>query len=81
MIDDHPSPADVAVLADDRRVLEHALAKLPLEYSLVVRLRDLAGLARREVAEKMNGSVGAVLLLQARAYERLAELLSANTTE
>ena len=55
--------------------LDHALAKLPASYRLVVQLYDLEEVDVGTVAERLDRSCGAVYMLRARAHERLRELL------
>ncbi len=68
------------VARDDlRRFLEDVLLQLPDDYSTVIRLYDLDGLAVEEVAGRMQRSAGAVFMLRARAHDRLRESLGAET--
>lgn len=69
------TPSRAASLDETRTLLEGAIARLPSEYAMVVRLYDLEGGSIAEVAEKMKRSAGAVHMLRSRAHDTLRDLL------
>jgi RNA polymerase sigma-70 factor (ECF subfamily) len=72
----HPSDPDAAMLArEDREVLIQALARLSDEFREVIVLRELEGLAYREIASVTGAPIGTVMSRLARARERLQEEL------
>jgi RNA polymerase sigma-70 factor (ECF subfamily) len=73
-IDQDPSPEELAVAADQRRLVSAALAQLPDEQRQVVELR-LAGLNGPEIAAALGRSHTAVRASQRRALIRLRTLL------
>lgn len=72
--DQSATPADLASLAEERRALRAALARLPADQRRVVELR-LAGLTGPEIAGALGRSHAAVKMLQLRAVDRLRDLL------
>jgi RNA polymerase sigma-70 factor (ECF subfamily) len=77
--DPAPLPEQLALLADEQRLLATALALLPSEQRQVIELR-LSGLPSAEVAEVLGRSPGAVRALQLRATRRLQALLATANT-
>jgi RNA polymerase sigma-70 factor (ECF subfamily) len=75
IVDPAPPPEQVALLADERRLLATALALLPVDQRYVIELR-LSGIPSVEVAEILGRSPEAVRALQLRATRRLQTLLS-----
>lgn len=73
--DPAPPPEQLALLADERRLLATALALLPTDQRRVIELR-LGGLPSVEVAEILDRSPEAVRALQLRATRRLQALLA-----
>lgn len=72
--------ASRAVARDEAKgAVQRALEQLPPDYALAVRLYDLDGLSGPEVAERMGRSHGAVRMMLARARERLAEVMGAES--
>jgi RNA polymerase sigma-70 factor (ECF subfamily) len=69
------SPEEVVVAAEASSAVVQLLAQLPAGQRRVVELR-LAGLTGREVAEVLGCSLGAVKIVQVRAYRRLRGLLA-----
>ena len=71
------APADVpeALLARelDRRMLNEAIATLPLQFREVLILRELEDLSYREIARIANVPIGTVMSRLARARRLLAE--------
>jgi len=74
------SPLESALRADADAELARAIAQLPEDYALVIRLYDLAGDPIETVATRLSRSPGAVHLLRRRAIERLRELLQAKAS-
>jgi RNA polymerase sigma-70 factor (ECF subfamily) len=56
-------------------LLENAIASLPDDYSRVIRMYDLEGLAIGDVAKAMGRSAGAIHMLRARGHDRLRDAL------
>ena len=73
--DPGPSPEDVTLQGELRRVLERALGELPDDWRLVVLLSDVHGLSYQEVAESTGVALGTVKSRLSRARARLRELL------
>ena len=69
------SPSQGAARREQAVILADALARLPEDYSAVIRLRHLDGLTFPAVARKMGRSVDAVEKLWARALVQLRRLL------
>jgi RNA polymerase sigma-70 factor, ECF subfamily len=72
--DPAPAPEEIALLADERRLLQAALALLPADERRVMELR-LSGLRATEIAVVLDRSAGSVRQLQLRAIRRLQTLL------
>lgn len=75
IVDPAPPPEQIALLADERRLLSTALTLLPAEQRQVIELR-LSGLLSVEVATILGRSPEAVRALQLRATRRLQALLT-----
>lgn len=75
--DTGPGPAEQAIASTLDPRLAAALADLTDEQREVIELRLVAALSLAQVAELTGRSVGAVKLLQYRAVQRLAKLLTA----
>jgi RNA polymerase sigma-70 factor (ECF subfamily) len=75
LADPTPPPEQLALLADERRLLTTALAHLPVDQRHVIELR-LSGIPSVEVAEILGRSPQAVRALQLRATRRLQVLLA-----
>ncbi len=69
------NPEQVAMEADQGRVLEEALAELPESMRLVVVLHDLQGQTHEEIAEMLDEAAPAVRKRYSRALVKLRELL------
>jgi RNA polymerase sigma-70 factor (subfamily 1) len=67
------SPSHRAVVADELTRLERAFDRLSEEQREVVSLAHLAGLSRREIAERLGKSENAVRIVLHRALARIAE--------
>lgn len=76
IVDPSPPPEQMALLADERRLLTTALALLPADQRQVIELR-LSGIPSLEVAEILGRSPQAIRALQHRATRRLQTLLAA----
>lgn len=74
------SPVESALRSDADGVLARAIAQLPEDYALAIRLYDLSGEPIESVAARLNRSAGAVHLLRRRAILRLRELLQEKST-
>lgn len=77
--DPAPLPEQVALLADEQRLLATALALLPKDQRQVIELR-LSGMPSVEVAEILGRSPQAVRALQLRATRHLQALLATSST-
>jgi RNA polymerase sigma-70 factor (ECF subfamily) len=75
LADTSPGPERVAHASDIARRLQEALNALPPEYRTAVILRDIEGLAYREIAEALEVSPGTVKSRIARARSRLRDAL------
>ncbi len=73
------TPSRQAASRDSAAMLESAIAGLPEDYRIVVRLYDLEGRPVTDVASHMSRSVGAVHMLRARAHDRLRRNLGASS--
>ena len=76
IVDPAPPPEQVALLADERRLLTTALALLPADQRQVIELR-LSGIPSVDVAAILGRSPEAVRAMQLRATRRLQTLLAA----
>lgn len=77
--DPAPHPEQLALLADEQRLLMTALALLPADQRHVIELR-LSGIPSIEAAEILGRSPQAVRALQLRATRRLQALLATSNT-
>ena len=69
------NPEQAAIEADQGRLLEGALARLPEPMCLVVVLHDLQGLNHEEIAAMLDEAAPAVRKRYSRALVKLRELL------
>jgi RNA polymerase sigma-70 factor (ECF subfamily) len=69
---DTPDPEQASLAGDRRRRIAAALAALPLEMREVVVLREIDGLAYKEIAAVLDLPIGTVMSRLARARDRLA---------
>ena len=69
------TPSRKLVRREAIELLGRAIERLPKSYQEVVRGAELEGCAVSDVAATMGKSVGAVLMIRARARDRLAHLL------
>jgi len=72
---DDATPEQVAVQADQNRLLEAALAQLPEPMREVVVLHDLQGLSHEEISAMLDEAAPAVRKRYSRALLKLRELL------
>lgn len=70
-------PERAALRADDARLLNQAVAALPVEYREVFILRELEGLSYREIAEVAGVPIGTVMSRLSRARTQLQKALRA----
>jgi RNA polymerase sigma-70 factor (ECF subfamily) len=77
--DEHPAPSDgperAALRADDARLLNAAVAALPVEQREAFVLRELEGLSYKEIAEVAGVPLGTVMSRLARARAQLQRAL------
>ncbi len=73
------TPSRAVARGEAKNILEEAIEGLPADYATVVRLYDIEGRSGSEVASAMGRSRGAVVMLRARAHDRLAELLGSGS--
>ncbi|MFC5428183.1 RNA polymerase sigma factor [Paraburkholderia denitrificans] len=71
-------PETLAIRAEDARVVQDALHRLPVEYREVLVLREMEELSYREIAVIADLPVGTVMSRLARGRRRLAVLLAAS---
>jgi RNA polymerase sigma-70 factor (ECF subfamily) len=76
-IDAAPSPEDVAIGAEEARLVDALLLRLPERQRWVVELR-LAGLTMAEIATTLSITESAAKSLQVRAYRALRDLLQSD---
>lgn len=69
------SPSEAAIRGESFQRLHAAIAALPEDYSLVIRLRRIEELTCAETAERMRRSESAVRVLYFRALQALRESL------
>lgn len=69
--DERRGPEDKALAVDAARRLEHALARLPLQFREAVVLRDLEELSYEQIAQVLKVRIGTVRSRIARGRERL----------
>lgn len=74
--DPRRSPEERAMAGDAGRVLEAALAELPVPFREAVVLRDLEGLSYEEIAEVVGTRIGTVRSRIARGRRALREVLA-----
>ena len=74
VVDASPSPEELVLVDEDRRVLRRLLAQLPSDQRHIVELR-LAGLTNVEIAQALGRSRGAIDVAYHRAVVRLRSLL------
>jgi len=65
----------------DSETLRHALEDLPEEFREIVVMRELEGMAYKEIAEVAGVPIGTVMSRLARARKRLQQVLTAAPRE
>ena len=73
------TPSQHAARGEFKSAIDHALSRMPPDYSRVITLYDLEGRPATEVAAVMGRSSGAVFMLRARAHDKLRELLGSSS--
>jgi RNA polymerase sigma-70 factor, ECF subfamily len=58
--DSHPGPESVCAARETERAVQKALSALPLDFRMVVILRDIEGMSYEEIAEALHLSLGTV---------------------
>jgi RNA polymerase sigma-70 factor (ECF subfamily) len=82
IVDDHaPCPVDVLVSGENRREVQEALARLPVEHREVLVLREIEGLSYKEIGVVTELPPGTVMSRLSRARERLHADLSRRLVE
>jgi RNA polymerase sigma-70 factor (ECF subfamily) len=71
----HESPEEAAIRAAEVRWVRASIAALPLEFREVIVLRELEGLAYKEISAIVRVPIGTVMSRLSRGRERLARLL------
>jgi RNA polymerase sigma factor (sigma-70 family) len=74
-------PDNVLLRSEDRQLLRQALDELPPEYREVIVLRELEGLAYKDIASIAGIPLGTVMSRLARARERLQHSLAGRMNE
>jgi len=69
------TPSKRMILREEVERIEVAFGELPDEYREVITLAHVVGLSRREIAEQMDRSEGAIRVLLHRALARVSSLL------
>ena len=70
------NPEQAAISRADRRTLQAAIAELPVEFRAALVLREIEGLAYKEIAHVTGVPMGTVMSRLARARNRLRERLA-----
>ncbi len=78
---DGPSPEAVALREEDRQAVRRAIDTLPPEYREVVVLREIEGLAYKEIAAVSRIPLGTVMSRLARARAQLQQQLGPRMAE
>ena len=71
------SPSHKLQVREELERVEHAFEQLPDDYREVITLAHIAGLSRKEIAEEMGRTEGAVRVLLNRAIARVTVILGA----
>lgn len=74
-VSDAPNPEMVLLKETDKKLVRHALRKLPTEFLEVIVLREFEELSYKQIADTIQVPVGTVMSRLARARERLARIL------
>ena len=78
---DAENPEAILARSDERRLVNEALRKLPVEYREVIVLREIEELSYREIAQVTSAPIGTVMSRLSRARKLLAEHFAAGTKE
>ncbi len=73
---DHSTPETLALSREFSQRVQAALYSLPLEFREVIVLRELEGLAYKEISQVVGVPIGTVMSRLARGRERLQESLA-----
>jgi RNA polymerase sigma factor (sigma-70 family) len=83
-LDDVAAPADCApgpelqqLQAADRALVQQSIERLPAEYREVIVLREIEGMAYKQIAQVIDAPIGTVMSRLARGRKRLEQLLGA----
>lgn len=71
-----PGPDEETLRNADRKIIVSAIEELPLEYREVIVMRDIEGLAYKEIADIADVPLGTVMSRLARARRRLQHTLT-----
>jgi len=78
LVDADADPELLALRADDKRRVDAAIGRLPLEFREVVILRELEELSYKEIAAVLAVPIGTVMSRLARGRQLLARTLNAD---
>jgi RNA polymerase sigma-70 factor (ECF subfamily) len=70
------NPEQTAIARADRRTLQEAIEELPVEFREALVLREIEGLAYKEIAHVTGAPMGTVMSRLARARNLLRERLA-----
>lgn len=71
----NPSPEDLCLKQERQRLVQQAIAQLPLHFRTVVVMREIEGLSFEEIARALSQPVGTVKSNVFRAKKKLREIL------
>ena len=71
----NPSPEELYIRQERQRLVQQAIAQLPLHFRTVVIMREINELSFEEIAETLNQPVGTVKSNMFRAKKRLRDIL------
>ncbi|MBO4297377.1 MAG: sigma-70 family RNA polymerase sigma factor [Clostridia bacterium] len=74
--DEYDTPEHYSLQAEQRRLLERAIAGLPEDMRAAIVLRDIQGCSYDEIAEALETNVGTIKSRISRGRERLRSVLS-----
>jgi len=74
-ISDAPNPEMQLLKETDKKLVRHALRKLPTEFLEVIVLREFEELSYKQIADTIQVPVGTVMSRLARARARLAQII------
>ena len=76
-----PDPQALLLRTEDRQLVRQALEELPVEFREVIVLRELEGLAYKQIAGITGVALGTVMSRLARARERLQRALAGHVSK